>query len=90
MKNIDDRETTISMNHVHQTSDGFRFYLANLTQPSPYSARQAQIVVNGDPAKYWLTYPGGIILALGIVLLTLVLLVNMVIIQMAGLRRESI
>jgi len=66
---IDDTETTISMNHVHETSDGFRFYLANLTQPTPYSARQAQIVINGDPAKYWLTYPGGIILALGILLL---------------------
>ena len=67
---IDDKEATISMNRVHQTADGFRFYMANLVK-SPYSAAQAQIVVNGDPAKYFLTYPGGVILALGIFLLYL-------------------
>ena len=36
----------------------------------PGHARVAlQIVVNYDPAKYWLTYPGAIILSLGILLL---------------------
>lgn len=66
---VDGEEALLSMNHVHENK-GYRFYLANLVQP-PGGARQVQIVVNYDPAKYWLTYPGAIILALGIVLLYL-------------------
>ncbi|SCA62896.1 Uncharacterized protein SCG7086_AF_00100 [Chlamydiales bacterium SCGC AG-110-P3] len=60
---------TISMNCVHETWDGYRFYLANITPPNEAEVQQAQIVVNLDPVKYQVTYPGGIILTLGIVLL---------------------
>jgi hypothetical protein len=62
-------EKTISMNNVHETWDGFRFYLAGLSTSEETAAKQIQLVVNHDPAKYWLTYPGGSILALGIGLL---------------------
>ena len=60
---------TISMNNVHETWDGYRFYLANITPPTEAEVQQAQIVVNLDPAKYRVTYPGGIILTVGILLL---------------------
>lgn len=66
---IGNDEAALSMNHVFEKM-GYRFYLANLVS-SPYQANQVQIVVNYDPAKYWLTYPGAIILALGIILLYL-------------------
>ncbi len=66
---IDGQEARLSMNHVYE-KQGYRFYLANLIQ-SPGIAHQVQIVVNYDPAKYWLTYPGAIILALGIIFLYL-------------------
>lgn len=62
-------EKTISMNQVYETWDGYRFYLANIAPPAETSVRQVQIVVNHDPAKYWLTYPGAIILTFGIFLL---------------------
>lgn len=64
---FDEEEATISMNKVYERK-GYRFYMANLMS-NPLSAKKAEIVVNYDPAKYWLTYPGGIVLALGIVLL---------------------
>lgn len=64
---IDGQEATISMNRVFEKK-GYRFYLANLTSP-PFGAKRAQIVVNYDPAKYFLTYPGAFILALGMFLL---------------------
>lgn len=61
-------EKTISMNNVHETNDGYRFYLSNIT-PNENAAKRVQIVVNRDPAKYFLTYPGALILCLGIILL---------------------
>ncbi len=69
LRNGEELEKTISMNEVHETWDGYRFYLASMTPPSLESAKRVQIVVNHDPAKYFLTYPGAIILTLGIVLL---------------------
>lgn len=72
---ITDRRTgeatscTISMNNVYETRDGYRFYMANILPPQEIKAQQAQIVVNRDPAKYWLSYPGASILCLGILLL---------------------
>lgn len=72
---ITDRETmtsvekTISMNHVHETWNGYRFYLANIAPPDESAAKHVQLAVNYDPAKYWLTYPGALILSLGILLL---------------------
>ena len=57
--------TQLSMNHVHETWDGYRFYLANLTPGDESSAKRVQLVINQDPAKYWLTYPGGLFVSLG-------------------------
>lgn len=62
-------EKTISMNHVHETWDGYRFYLAGIAPADPGAVKQVQIAVNHDPAKYLLTYPGGIILAAGMLML---------------------
>ena len=62
-------ETTLCMNQVYETEDGYRFYLSNISQTSPHTARQIQLAVNHDPAKYWLTYPGGSLVSLGILLL---------------------
>lgn len=62
-------EKRLRMNAVHQTWDGYRFYLANIDPLDNSQVQRAQIVVNRDPAKYWLTYPGAFILTLGIVLL---------------------
>lgn len=63
------RKTVLSMNQVHETWDGYRFYLANLAPPEIGAVHQVQIIVNRDPFKYWLTYPGALILTLGILLL---------------------
>lgn len=62
-------EKTISMNNVHETSDGYRFYLASLSPGVKTSPQRVQIIVNYDPVKYLLTYPGALIMSLGIVLL---------------------
>ncbi len=62
-------EKTISMNEVHETWEGYRFYLASVYPPSPGEIKRVQIVVNYDPAKYLVTYPGALILTLGIFLL---------------------
>ena len=62
-------EKTISMNNVHETSDGYRFYLSSIATPSGEGAKRVQIIVNRDPAKYWMTYSGAIILSCGIVML---------------------
>lgn len=59
---------TISMNNVHETFDGYRFYLAGLSKNSS-GINNVQIVVNRDPAKYFLTYPGAFLVGLGITLL---------------------
>lgn len=66
-----EKMTTLSMNQVHETSDGYRFYLSHLSPAGEESVRQIQVVVNHDPVKYWLTYPGAVALSLGIVLLFL-------------------
>lgn len=62
-------EKTISMNNVYETWEGYRFYLSNITPATEQSVKRAQLVVNYDPGKYWLTYPGAIILTCGIFLL---------------------
>lgn len=68
-RNGDAVEKTISMNQVHETWDGYRFYLSSIAPPDEGAVKKVQIVVNYDPAKYWLTYPGAIILTCGILLL---------------------
>lgn len=62
-------EKTISMNNVHETQEGYRFYLASLSPAEEVTAQHVQIVVNYDPVKYRLTYPGALIMSLGIILL---------------------
>jgi len=66
---IDGEEVMLSMNQVHETWDGYRFYLANVSANNGESAKRVQLIVNHDPAKYWLTYPGGAIVALGMLML---------------------
>ncbi|MDR3624387.1 MAG: hypothetical protein P4L16_04520 [Chlamydiales bacterium] len=61
-------EKTISMNNVHETHDGYRFYMSNLSADE-LSAKRTQLAVNYDPQKYYLTYPGAFLLSLGILLL---------------------
>lgn len=63
---IDDEEIALSMNQVHETWDGYRFYLAAISPEAGGEVHQVRIVVNHDPAKYWVTYPGCCILVLGI------------------------
>lgn len=60
---------TLSMNHVHETWEGYRFYLANMTPLDAGAVKEVYIVVNHDPAKYLLTYPGALLMSLGILLL---------------------
>ena len=62
-------ERTISMNRVHETWDGYRFYLSNISPPNETAVKRVQLAVNHDPAKYILTYPGGLIVAIGSLLL---------------------
>ncbi len=57
------------MNEVHETSDGYRFYLSGMGPLDRYGVKNVQLVVNRDPAKYLLTYPGAILVSLGILLL---------------------
>lgn len=61
-------EKTLSMNKVHETWEGYRFYMAGLSTTNS-GIKVAQIVINHDPVKYFLTYPGAIIAAFGIILL---------------------
>ncbi len=65
----DGKEITLSMNHVYETWDGYRFYLASIHSEGEMRARKVQLSVNHDPARYRLTYPGGAVAALGIILL---------------------
>ena len=69
LKTGEKSEKTLSMNHVHETWDGTRFYLANLSPPEEGKAKKVQIIVNHDPAKYKLTYPGALLVSLGVILL---------------------
>jgi hypothetical protein len=66
---FDGQEHKLSMNKVFE-KNGYRFYLANLCA-SPSGMQHIQVVVNYDPAKYILTYPGAICLVLGALLLYL-------------------
>jgi hypothetical protein len=62
-------EKTISMNNIYETKDGFRFYLSSMNPPNETTVKRIQLAVNYDPAKYFLTYPGGVLMSLGIILL---------------------
>jgi hypothetical protein len=68
-KNQSPIEKTLSMNHVYETWDGYRFYLAGMNGTSDQASKRVQIIVNRDPIKYFLTYPGAMLVALGTFLL---------------------
>lgn len=57
----------LQMNQVYETSDGYRFYLAGMGKVDSYGVRSVQLVVNKDPAKWYLTYPGAVLLSIGII-----------------------
>jgi hypothetical protein len=62
-------QCTLKMNQVYETAEGFRFYLAGMGQVDTLGAKSVQVIVNRDPAKYFLTYPGGGLIAAGMILL---------------------
>ena len=62
-------EQTLSMNHVYETWDGYRFYLAGVGTSGESGLKRIQLAVNHDPAKYFLTYPGAALIFVGIILL---------------------
>lgn len=67
--NSQEEMTTISMNQVYESPEGYRFYLANITPSDESAVQQIQLAVNYDPAKYVLTYPGAFLIAIGTLLL---------------------
>lgn len=71
---------TLSMNHVHETADGFRFYLGNIVEKEG-SSKEIQLIINHDPFKYKTTYPGGVLVALGSLLLLFPALIPLQLLQ---------
>lgn len=65
---VDGSEASLTMNRVYQSKKGYRLYLANLMIPESFLAKKVVLVVGYDPAKYFLTYPGGIFLGIGMIL----------------------
>lgn len=63
----DKQRCTLSMNQVHETSEGYRLYLSGMGVSDALGVRTVHLVVNRDPAKYILTYPGGVLIACGII-----------------------
>lgn len=59
---------TLSMNRVYERA-GYRFYLSSLAPADETALQTIQLTVNRDPARWKLTYPGCMILVLGILLL---------------------
>ena len=59
---------TLKMNEVYEADDQTRFYLASMTDQVD-DAKQITIVVNYDPVRNTLTYPGALLVVLGAVLL---------------------
>ena len=69
----EEEEVRLSMNRVHETADGHRFYLSSISPSHEESVRQVRIVVNRDPLRSLLTYLGAFLVAIGILLLMRVL-----------------
>ncbi len=61
--------TTLSMNHVFETEEGFRFYLSGISHSVDGTKKGVHLAVNYDPVKYWLTYPGAVLVCLGAIVL---------------------
>ncbi|MFN4173648.1 MAG: hypothetical protein ACK4HV_00890, partial [Parachlamydiaceae bacterium] len=66
---IEGKMITLSMNKVYESEQGYRFYLSGISPQDPGAVKTVHITLNRDPFKGWLTYPGAIILTIGIVLL---------------------
>lgn len=62
-------EATLSMNRVYETWDGYRFYLGGMSSAGTEGIKRIHLVVNHDPVKYTVTYPGAALVALGMILL---------------------
>lgn len=60
---------SLSMNQVHETEDGYRLYLSGMRTVDPFGVRSIQIIINYDPAKSILTYPGALLVSIGTLLL---------------------
>ncbi len=56
---------TLSMNQPYETWEGYRFYLAGVGESADHRLKNIQLVINYDPAKYGLTYPGAALVFLG-------------------------
>lgn len=69
VKDLSQKEITLSMNQVYETLDGYRFYLAGIGFSHDLSIKRVQLAINKDPAKYFLTYPGAVLVCLGAFLL---------------------
>lgn len=59
----------LSMNRVHETEEGYRLYLSGMKTCDENGVRLVQLIINKDPAKWLLTYPGGFIASFGTLLL---------------------
>jgi len=68
-ENGNEQEVSLTMNHVFETWGGWRFYLSSISPQDESRAKVIQLVVNRDPVKYYLTYPGGLIASFGIIAL---------------------
>lgn len=62
---IDGERIELAMNRVYESQKGYRFYLAQVTPVEEQRAQRAVLIVNRDPAKRGLTYPGAGLVALG-------------------------
>ena len=60
------KAVTVSMNRVYESIQGYRFYLSNISSVGQSAIQKIQLVVNYDPVKYTVTYPGALLVALGI------------------------
>ncbi len=65
----DVEEAWLSMNQVHEAAKGYRFYLSGLAPAQEIAPRKVHLVVNRDPVRWWLTYPGAFFISIGTVLL---------------------
>lgn len=55
----------LSMNQVYETKEGYRLYLAGIGTLDDLGVHSVQLVINYDPVKWWLTYPGAWLVAIG-------------------------
>lgn len=62
-------QQTLSMNRVYETSHGHRLYLAGISRSPQPGKAYAKLVINYDPVKHYLTYPGAYCLFIGSALL---------------------